>query len=271
MNIVKIGDVSFGDGGLSFVLGPCVIESRDMALETARAVREITDKLGARAVFKASYDKANRTSIGSFRGPGLARGLDILAEVKESTGLAVLTDVHNTLEATEAGGVVDGLQVPAFLVRQTDLLLAAGMTGKAVNLKKSQFMAPEHMARAAEKVLSTGNKGVLLTERGTFFGYGDLVVDFRSLAIMRETGFPVLFDATHSVQSPGAQGSHSGGKREFVRPLARAGVAFGVDGIYMEVHPDPPRALSDSATQFPLAELEDLLSELLDIAWRGYS
>ncbi len=259
-----MGSVEFGGGKLAFVLGPCVIEGREQTLETAEAVREIAEKLGVGVVFKASYDKANRSSIRSFRGPGLAKGLEILAEVKEKTGLPVLTDVHLPQEAAEAAKAVDALQIPAFLVRQTDLVVAAAKTGKPVNLKKMQMMAPEDMARVAEKALWAGNEQVLLTERGTFFGYHDLVVDMRSLVVMRRLGFPVLFDATHSVQKPG-QGEVSGGAREFVEPLARAAVAVGVDGVYMEVHPDPPRALSDAATQFPLAKLEGLIKTLLEI------
>ncbi len=264
MRKVKIGSVEFGSGRLSFVLGPCVIESRGQTLETAQGIREVAEKLGAPVVFKASYDKANRSSISSFRGPGLKKGLEILAEVKEKTGLPVLTDVHLPHEAAEAAKVVDALQVPAFLVRQTDLVLAAARTGKPVNFKKMQMMAPEEMGRVAEKALSAGNEQILLTERGTFFGYHDLVVDMRSLVKMRELGFPVLFDATHSVQKPGL-GNASGGERRFVEPLARAAVAVGVDGVYMEVHPDPPRALSDAATQFPLDKLEELLKILLEI------
>ncbi|MEO0179691.1 MAG: 3-deoxy-8-phosphooctulonate synthase [candidate division WOR-3 bacterium] len=265
MRPVSIGRVFFGDGGLSFILGPCVIESEAMTLETALAIKEITEKLGIGAVFKASYDKANRTSINSFRGPGLSKGLEILARVKEESGLPVLTDIHLPQEAEPSARVVDALQIPAFLVRQTDLLLAAGKTGLPVNLKKSQFMAPGDMLHPARKIESTGNNQVLLTERGTFFGYHDLVVDMRSLGIMRELGYPVIFDATHSVQSPGGLGNASGGHRESIRPLARAAVAFGVDGIFMEVHPSPQDALSDPATQFRLSELEGFLSELLDL------
>ena len=265
MRTVRIGDVEFGRGQLGFILGPCVIESRQMCLEIAAAVKEICERVGVRPVFKASFDKANRTSIDSFRGPGLAEGLDILAQVRETTGLPVLTDVHEPGQAGPAAEVVDALQIPAFLVRQTDLVIAAGKTGKPVNLKKAQFMAPADMAHPVQKLASTGNRDALLTERGTFFGYNDLVVDFRSLAVMRELGYPVIFDATHSVQKPGGLGSASGGDQNFIPALARASVAFGVDGVFMEVHPDPPRALSDAQTQFPLAELEQLLVELLEI------
>jgi len=265
MRPVRIDKAFFGDGRLSFILGPCVIESESMALETALAIREISENLRISVVFKASYDKANRTSIDSFRGPGLSAGLEILARVKEETGLPVLTDIHLPQEADPAARVVDALQVPAFLVRQTDLLLAAGRTGRPVNLKKAQFMGASDMLHPVKKIESTGNNQVLLTERGTFFGYHDLVVDMRNLGLMRKIGYPVIFDATHSVQSPGGLGSVSGGQRDFVRPLARAAVAFGVDGVFMEVHPSPQNALSDSATQFPLSELEEFLKELLEL------
>jgi len=265
MRPVRIGKAFFGNGRLSFILGPCVIEGESMALETAHAIKEIAEDLGISVVFKASYDKANRTSLDSFRGPGLSAGLDILARVKEETGLPVLTDIHLPQEAEPAARVADALQVPAFLVRQTDLLLAAGRTGLPVNLKKAQFMCASDMLHPVKKIESTGNNQVLLTERGTFFGYHDLVVDMRNLGLMREIGYPVIFDATHSVQSPGGLGSSSGGQRDFVRPLARAAVAFGVDGVFMEVHPSPSRALSDAATQFPLSELEECLKELLEL------
>jgi len=265
MRPARIGNAFFGEGGLSFILGPCVIEDEAMALDTARAIKEIAEKLRVGTVFKASYDKANRTSIDSFRGPGLSAGLDILARVKEETGLPVLTDIHLPQEAEHAARVASALQIPAFLVRQTDLLLAAGRTGLPVNLKKAQFMGATDMVHPVRKIESTGNSQVLLTERGTFFGYHDLVVDMRNLRLMREIGYPVIFDATHSVQSPGGLGNSSGGQRDFIRPLARAAVAFGVDGIFMEVHPSPSRALSDAATQFRLSELAEFLEELLDL------
>ena len=265
MRPARIGNAFFGEGGLSFILGPCVIEDEAMALDTARAIKEIAEKLRISAVFKASYDKANRTSLDSFRGPGLSVGLDILARVKEETGLPVLTDIHLPQEAEHAARVASALQIPAFLVRQTDLLLAAGRTGLPVNLKKAQFMGAADMVHPVRKIESTGNDQVLLTERGTFFGYHDLVVDMRNLRLMREIGYPVIFDATHSVQSPGGLGNSSGGQRDFIRPLARAAVAFGVDGIFMEVHPSPSRALSDAATQFRLSELAGFLEELLDL------
>ncbi|MGC8894528.1 MAG: 3-deoxy-8-phosphooctulonate synthase [candidate division WOR-3 bacterium] len=265
MRPVSIGKVLFGSGDLSFILGPCVIEAEAMALETALAIKEIAANLSVGVVFKASYDKANRTSVDSFRGPGLSVGLDILGRVKDETSLPVLTDIHLPQEAEPVARVVDAIQIPAFLVRQTDLLLAAAKTGLPVNLKKAQFMGASDMLYPARKIESVGNYKVLLTERGTFFGYHDLVVDMRNLAIMRRMGYPVIFDATHSVQSPGGLGGSSGGQKEFVMPLARAAVAFGVDGIFMEVHPMPSRALSDAATQFPLSELEGLLRELCDL------
>ncbi|MEO0247988.1 MAG: 3-deoxy-8-phosphooctulonate synthase [candidate division WOR-3 bacterium] len=265
MRPVRIGNAFFGSSDLSFNLEPCVIESEAMALETAFAIKEIAEKLSVGVVFKASYDKANRTSLDSFRGPGLSAGLEILAGVKERTGLPVLTDIHLPQEAEPAAGVVDALQIPAFLVRQTDLLLAAGKTGLPVNLKKAQFMAAADMLYPARKIESVGSQQILLTERGTFFGYRDLVVDMRNLSLMRDIGYPVIFDATHSVQSPGGLGASSGGQRDFIRPLARAAVAFGVDGIFMEVHPSPAQALSDSATQFPLSELAGFIAELLDL------
>ncbi len=265
MRPARIGNAFFGTGDLSFILGPCVIESESMALETALAIKEVSEKLGVSTVFKASYDKANRTSLDSFRGPGLSLGLEILAGIKEKTGLPILTDIHLPQDADPVARVVDALQIPAFLVRQTDLLIAAGKTGLPVNLKKAQFMGASDMFYPAKKIESVGNNRILLTERGTFFGYRDLVVDMRNLRIMRDLGYPVIFDATHSVQSPGGLGSSSGGQRDFVRPLARAAVAFGVDGIFMEVHPDPEKALSDPATQFPLSELEEFLEELVDL------
>lgn len=263
---VAIGPLRCG-GGRPFVLiaGPCVIESRDSALRHAEALRELTDRLGAPFIYKSSYDKANRTSRTSFRGLGIHEGLAILSEVKRETGVLVLTDVHAPEEAALAAEVVDVLQIPAFLCRQTDLLVAAGRSGRVVNIKKGQFLAPWDMEHAAEKVAATGNRKILLTERGCSFGYNNLVSDFRALPIMARTGYPVVYDATHSVQLPGGQGGVSGGQREFIAPLARAAVAVGVDGLFMEVHEEPARALSDSATVFPLAQLESLLRVLLTL------
>ena len=262
-NIVHVGSIPCG-GNLPFVLiaGPCVIEGRDSALYHAEALRVLTDRLGIPFIYKSSYDKANRTSGESFRGLGMDEGLAILAETKRQYGIPTLTDVHSPEEARAAADAVDVLQIPAFLCRQTDLLLAAGKSGRVVNIKKGQFLAPWDMGHAAAKVASTGNRRILLTERGASFGYNNLVSDFRSLPIMATTGYPVVYDATHSVQLPGGQGNTSGGQREFIAPLARAAVAVGVDGLFMEVHRDPERALSDSATVFPLAQLETLLRTL---------
>ena len=262
-NIVHVGSIPCG-GNLPFILiaGPCVIEGRDSALYHAEALRVLTDRLGVPFIYKSSYDKANRTSAESFRGLGMDEGLAILAETKRQYGVPTLTDVHSPEEARAAADAVDVLQIPAFLCRQTDLLLAAGKSGRVVNIKKGQFLAPLDMGHAAAKVASTGNQRILLTERGASFGYNNLVSDFRSLPIMATTGYPVVYDATHSVQLPGGQGNTSGGQREFIAPLARAAVAVGVNGIFMEVHRDPERALSDSATVFPLAQLEILLRTL---------
>ena len=262
-NIVHVGSIPCG-GNLPFILiaGPCVIEGRDSALYHAEALRVLTDRLGVPFIYKSSYDKANRTSAESFRGLGMDEGLAILAETKRQYGVPTLTDVHSPEEARAAADAVDVLQIPAFLCRQTDLLLAAGKSGRVVNIKKGQFLAPLDMGHAAAKVASTGNRRILLTERGASFGYNNLVSDFRSLPIMATTGYPVVYDATHSVQLPGGQGNTSGGQREFIAPLARAAVAVGVNGIFMEVHRDPERALSDSATVFPLAQLETLLRTL---------
>jgi 2-dehydro-3-deoxyphosphooctonate aldolase (KDO 8-P synthase) len=262
-NIVNVGSIACG-GNLPFILiaGPCVIEGRDSALYHAEALRVLTDRLGVPFIYKSSYDKANRTSGESFRGLGMDEGLAILAEAKQQYGVPTLTDVHSPEEARAAADAVDVLQIPAFLCRQTDLLLAAGKSGRVVNIKKGQFLAPWDMGHAAAKVASTGNRRILLTERGASFGYNNLVSDFRSLPIMATTGYPVVYDATHSVQLPGGQGNTSGGQREFIAPLARAAVAVGVNGIFMEVHRDPERALSDSATVFLLAQLETLLRTL---------
>jgi len=244
------------------IAGPCVIESAGLTLEIARALKGYAAELGLPLIFKASYDKANRTSLTSFRGPGLAQGLEILARVKEETGLPVLSDVHQAAEVEPAARVLDVLQIPAFLCRQTDLVVAAAATGKAVNIKKGQFMAPWDMGQAVDKAFSTGNRKVLLTERGAMFGYNNLVVDFRSLPILRRLGCPVVLDVTHSVQLPGGQGTCSGGQREFIPALARAGVAVGVDALFMEVHPDPERALCDGPNSLPLAQVLPLWRQL---------
>jgi len=260
---VQIGSLLCG-GGRPFVLiaGPCVVESRESALRHAEALQALTARLGIPFIYKSSYDKANRTAIDSFRGLGTEEGLAVLETVKRELGVLILTDVHSPEEAALAAEVADVLQIPAFLCRQTDLLVAAGKTGRVVNIKKGQFLAPWDMSHAAAKVAATGNRRILLTERGASFGYNNLVSDFRSLPIMAQAGYPVVYDATHSVQLPGGQGNASGGQREFIAPLARAAVAVGVDGLFMEVHEDPDRALSDKATVFPLAQLEALLRAL---------
>lgn len=254
---------------LTLIAGPCVIESRDLALQVAEEVKAITDRLGIHYVFKASYDKANRSSGGSFRGPGVEEGLAVLAEVKQKLGLPVLTDIHESQQAAPVAEVVDALQIPAFLCRQTDLLLAAAAatrgTDKVINVKKGQFLAPWDMAQVVKKLREAGVENLWLTERGSSFGYNTLVVDYRGLPQLQELGCPVIFDATHSVQQPGGKGTSTGGQREFVAPLARAAVAVGVDGLFMEVHPDPDQALSDGPNMVPLHRLEPLLRQLLEI------
>lgn len=262
---VRVGNVEVGGERLVLIAGPCVIESEEMCLEVAGFLKEICAQLGIGYIFKSSYDKANRTSLHSFRGPGLEEGLRILEKVRERTGVPVLTDVHSPYEAKVAGKVVDCLQVPAFLCRQTDLLLAVGETGKPVNIKKGQFLAPWDMKYAIEKVESTGNKQIMLCERGTTFGYNNLVVDFRSLVVMKRFGYPVVFDATHSVQMPGAGGGVSGGEREMAPHLIRAACAIGVDAIFLETHPEPEKALSDSATMLRLSDLPQILQMAKEI------
>lgn len=252
--------------GLFLIAGPCVIESEELVLKTAARITEITGRLGIPFIFKSSYDKANRSSLHSFRGPGREKGLAILQEVKEKIGVPILSDVHSVSEVEQASSVLDILQIPAFLCRQTDLIIAAARTGKPINVKKGQFLAPWDMRNIVEKIESTGNHSILLTERGTSFGYNNLVADMRSLMIMRRFGYPVVFDATHSVQLPGAQGKASGGEREFVAPLARAAVGAGCDGLFLEVHPSPEDALSDGATMVRLADLPLLLTQVKRIA-----
>ena len=265
--LVRIGNIPVGGGNpLVLIAGPCVVENEKSALRHAKAIQKISRKLGIPFIYKSSYDKANRSSLDSFRGLGLEQGLAALRRVKGDTGLAILTDVHSAAEVESAASVADVLQIPAFLCRQTDLLLAAGGTGKAVNVKKGQFLSPWEMRNVVEKILSTGNKNVLLTERGTFFGYNALVNDFRSIPIMKTFGFPVIFDATHSVQQPGGRGKSSGGDRRFVPILARAAVAAGCDGVFMEVHEDPDRAPSDGPNMVVLRDLEKLLEGLLGIS-----
>lgn len=259
---VKIGDLTIGGKELAFIGGPCVIEGRDVTLRIAGRLADITAREGIPLVFKASYDKANRTSVENFRGPGLDEGLKVLAEVKKEFAIPVLTDVHSVEEAAAAASVVDVLQVPALLSRQTDLLVACGKTGKPVNIKKGQFMAPHQMRYAAAKVASTGNEAIIITERGTSFGYNNLVNDFRALSVMRDFGYPLVFDATHSVQLPGGAGGASAGERQFVFPLARAAVAVGVDAIFMEVHEDPAHALCDGPNSVPPDDLPAMLRTL---------
>jgi 2-dehydro-3-deoxyphosphooctonate aldolase (KDO 8-P synthase) len=254
-----------GKAPLVIIAGPCVIESREHTLKIAQRLTEITSRVGLPFIFKASFDKANRTSVKSYRGPGLEHGLQMLRFVREECGVPILTDIHQPDQAQEVAQVCDVLQIPAFLSRQTDLLLAAGRTSAAVNIKKGQFLAPWDMQHALEKVRSTGNQRVFLTERGTSFGYNNLVVDMRSLQVMRELGAPVVFDLTHSLQAPGGQGAASGGQREFGETLARAAVAAGIDGLFLEVHDNPSAALSDPATQWPLDRLEPLLEQVLAI------
>jgi len=263
---VRVGDVIFGGGRrLVLIAGPCVIESREHTLRTAEALQQIAAHLGIGVVFKASYDKANRTSVASFRGPGIDAGLRILAEVKQEIGLPVLSDVHDLSQVAPAAEVLDVLQIPAFLSRQTDLLAAAGATGKVVNVKKGQFLAPWDMKNAVGKLESVGNRNILLTERGASFGYNNLVVDMRSLPIMRESGCPVVFDATHAVQLPGGAGTASAGQRQYVGALSRAAVAVGIDGLFWEVHEDPDRALCDGPNSLPLDQVEKQLAQILAI------
>jgi 3-deoxy-8-phosphooctulonate synthase len=261
--VVEVGSVRFGNHlPLSIIAGPCAMESRDHALEMASALKEMTTKLGIGLVYKSSFDKANRTSITSGRGIGLDKALAIFADVKEALGIPVVTDVHEIEQCAPVAEVVDVLQIPAFLCRQTDLVVAAAKTGRAVNVKKGQFLAPWDMAHVAAKVTGTGNPNVMLTERGVSFGYNTLVSDMRALPIMARTGAPVIFDATHSVQQPGGKGTTSGGEREFVPVLARAAVAVGVAGVFIETHQDPDKAPSDGPNMVPLKEMEALLSRL---------
>jgi 2-dehydro-3-deoxyphosphooctonate aldolase (KDO 8-P synthase) len=262
--VVSVGQVSFGNR-LPFVLiaGPCQMESREHALEMASALKEITDRLNIPFVFKASFDKANRTSGSAARGIGLAKAMEVFAEIKSKLGLPVITDVHDAAQCAPVAEVVDILQIPAFLCRQTDLLLAAAATGRAINVKKGQFLAPWDMKNVAAKITGAGNPNVLVCERGASFGYNTLVSDMRSLPIMaRDTGAPVVYDATHSVQQPGGQGGSSGGQREFVPVLARAAISIGVSSVFIETHEEPSRAPSDGPNMVPLNEMEALLADL---------
>ena len=264
MKSLALGPVSIGgDNPLVLIAGPCVLENQEHALTLAEALQDIALRVGVGLVFKASYDKANRTSVTSYRGPGLDKGLEILQTVKEKTGLPILSDIHDVSQVKPAAEVLDILQIPAFLSRQTDLLVAAGESGRVVNIKKGQFQAPWDIENAIGKVLSTGNDQILLTERGSSFGYNNLVSDMRSLVIMRQTGYPVVFDATHSVQLPGGAGSASSGQREFVALLSRAAVATGIDALFWEVHEDPSKALCDGPNSLPLDAVEGLLRQML--------
>jgi 2-dehydro-3-deoxyphosphooctonate aldolase (KDO 8-P synthase) len=253
------------EGDLFLIAGPCVIESKDHAMMMAREISRVASRLDVPFVFKASYDKANRSSARSFRGLGMKEGLGVLRQIKDEVGAPVITDIHETHQADEAAQVADILQIPAFLCRQTDLLQAAAATGRAVNVKKGQFLAPLDVRNIIEKIEAAGNRQIMITERGTSFGYNNLVVDMRAFPMMRQFGYPVVFDATHSLQLPGGLGDATGGLSEYVEYLARASVACGVDGLFMEVHDNPPAALSDAATQFALDKLEPLLETLLNI------
>ncbi|MFA5156891.1 MAG: 3-deoxy-8-phosphooctulonate synthase [Candidatus Omnitrophota bacterium] len=266
MKQVKAGNINIGDKNLLVLIaGPCVIESEAACMDTAKQLKDIAAKSGIPFIFKSSFDKANRMSVTSFRGPGLKKGLQVLAKIKAKLGVPVLSDVHCRQDVEEAKDVLDIIQIPALLCRQTDLLLAAAKTGKAVNVKKGQFLAPWDMLPIIQKIESTGNKNIMITERGVSFGYNNLVSDFRGLKIMRDLGYPVVYDATHSVQLPGGKGSCSGGQREFVAGLSRAAAAFGCDGLFLEVHPDPDKALCDGPNMVSLKELEIILKQVKKI------
>jgi 2-dehydro-3-deoxyphosphooctonate aldolase (KDO 8-P synthase) len=262
-NVVKIDDIFIGQGyPLVLISGPCVIEGYDTTFEIASFLKELTQKLDIPFIFKTSYDKANRTSINSFRGPGIVDGLNILKRIKSKLGIKILSDVHRINEVADAAPILDIIQIPAFLCRQTDFIIEVAKTGKPVNIKKGQFLAPWDIVNVVEKVTSTGNNQVLLTDRGTMFGYNNLVADFRSIKIMQDTGWPVIFDATHSIQLPGGAGTSSGGQREFAPILAKAAVAAGADGIFMEVHTDPDKALCDGPNSLKIDTLFELLPQL---------
>jgi len=261
---IKLGGIKIGGKNrMVLIAGPCVIENEKMVFELAGEIKKITARLGVPFIFKASYDKANRTSIKSFRGPGLKKGLEILSRVKKKYRVPLLIDVHCTKDVFSVSRVADIIQIPAFLCRQTDLLLAAARTKKVVNIKKGQFLSPYDMKNVVEKVESAGNNNILLTERGTFFGYNNLVVDMRSIIVMKALGYPVVFDATHSVQLPGGLGHQTGGQREFIVPLAKAAIAVGASALFTEVHPEPKKALSDGPNSIKLSKLKNLLYEVL--------
>ena len=266
MDSVSIGNLTIEEKGPFFLIaGPCVIEDLETTMRAADFLKETGDLLDIPVIFKTSYDKANRTSLDSYRGPGIDKGLEVIRAVKEKTGLAVLSDVHEISEIEKAAKSLDVLQIPAFLCRQTNLLISAGETGLPINIKKGQFLSPWGIEPAIRKVLSTGNRKILITERGTSFGYNNLIVDIRSIAIMKNFGFPVVFDATHSVQLPGSVGTSSGGQREFVEPLSRAAVAAGAHGVFMEVHPDPDTALCDGPNSLPFNQVRPLLAMLKEV------
>lgn len=265
MKIVSVNNVTFGDYSLGLIAGPCVIENRDHTLKMANAIKDISEKVGLPVIFKSSFDKANRTANSSFRGLGMEAGLSILDDVKNETGLPTLTDIHDVSQADAVGEVVDVLQIPAFLCRQTDLLAAAAKTGKVVNVKKGQFLAPWDMKNVVEKLEESGGEKILLTDRGTQFGYNNLVADMRAIPLMQKFGHPVIFDATHSAQLPGGDGSTTAGMREMIPTLAKSAVAAGCNGIFMEVHDNVAEAKSDATTQWPLDQLESLLIELKSI------
>ena len=265
-NTVKIGNLTVGGNGPLFLIsGPCVIENKEIILKVARFLKGLAQRVKIPIIFKSSYDKANRTSIDSFRGPGLNEGLEILKEVKDTTGLPVLSDIHQVSEIEKAAEILDIIQIPAFLSRQTDLILEAAGTHLPINIKKGQFLSPWDMEQVVLKAISRGNNSILLTERGTSFGYNNLIVDMRSISVMKNFGYPVVFDATHGVQLPGGQGKSSGGQREFAAPLARAAIAAGADGIFLEIHPDPDSALSDGPNSLPFEQVESLLIVLKEI------
>ena len=265
MRDIKVGDVIFGKDNLGIIAGPCVIENRDHSLEMSYAIKEVSEDVGIPIIFKSSFDKANRTSIKSFRGPGIQEGMRILSDVKTETGLKVLTDIHSPDQAGLVSDVVDIIQIPAFLSRQTDLLIAAAKTGKPINIKKGQFLAPWDVEHIVKKVEESGSQNILLTDRGTQFGYNNLVADMRAIPLMKQFGYPVIFDATHSAQLPGGSGGHSSGMRDMIPTLARAAVAAGCNGVFMEVHNNVDKAKSDAATQWPLDKLASLLIELKKI------
>ena len=265
MKDIKVGNVIFGKDNLGIIAGPCVIENRDHSLEMSYAIKEVSDDVGIPIIFKSSFDKANRTSIKSFRGPGIEEGMRILSDVKTETGLKVLTDIHSPEQAGLVSNVVDIIQIPAFLSRQTDLLIAAAKTGKPINIKKGQFLAPWDVEHIVKKMEESGSQNILLTDRGTQFGYNNLVADMRAIPLMKQFGYPVIFDATHSAQLPGGSGGHSSGMRDMIPTLARAAVAAGCNGVFMEVHNNVDKAKSDAATQWPLDKLATLLIELKKI------